>query len=217
MQRAQKRDAVHQEKFYFRKNVLPVNLSHSYKFHEPRTPSDSGSASPPSGDESSKESSKSSGCDCGCGCGGASKKHNTMPNGVQVNSTALPNGHVENPTVEKVIETLTAGMTEKETRLRNCFPEVTLNTQPPANGMDDERMKVPVEEEYEEMTIEEVICGKVCHLFKVHSRGPDCRYAGRVPWFAGACARLSQFARCGFQEQAAAEKVSRTGSNEVKW
>jgi len=36
---------------------------------------------------------------------------------------------------------------------------VTLNTQPPVNG-EDERRKIPVEEEYEEMTIEEIICGK---------------------------------------------------------
>jgi len=161
MQRAQKRDAVHQQKFFFRKNVLPVHLEHSYKFHEPRTPSASGSASPPSRDESAK----SSGCGCGCGCNGSSKKEGQtqrpMSNGVAHPHVEL-NGHThhQKPIVEKVIETLTAGVTEKETTLRNCFPEVTLNTQPPANGVDDERRRIPVEEEYEEMTIEEVICGK---------------------------------------------------------
>jgi glutamate--cysteine ligase catalytic subunit len=68
-----------------------------------------------------------------------------------------------NISVGKAIETLVngTGSGEKEKALRNCFPEVTLNTQPPADGVYDERTKVPVEEEYEEMSIEGIICGKV--------------------------------------------------------
>jgi glutamate--cysteine ligase catalytic subunit len=154
MQRAQKRDAVHQQKFFFRKSVLPVDIEHAYKFHEPRTPT---IGTPPSRDESIKSSS---GCGCGCGCNGTKDKLDDQP---QINGKAKPNGiHPSKPTtVERAIETLVNGTAEKETVLRNCFPEVTLNTLPPANGVDDERRKVPIEEEYEEMSIEEIICGKV--------------------------------------------------------
>jgi len=168
MQRAQQRDAVHQQKFFFRKNVLPVHLKEerSYKFHEPRTPSAAGTGCPPSPtltgdiDSVTAKSSSESGCGCGCGCNGSKKE--AIPNGVlpQPNGHAHTNSGDQKPLVESVIETLTANVTEKETALRNCFPEVTLNTQPPANGADDERRKVPVEEEYEEMSIEEIICGK---------------------------------------------------------
>ncbi|KZT42485.1 glutamate-cysteine ligase catalytic subunit [Sistotremastrum suecicum HHB10207 ss-3] len=41
----------------------------------------------------------------------------------------------------------------KENKLRNCYPEVP----PPA---DPEKLRVPIEEEYEEMTIDEIINGK---------------------------------------------------------
>jgi glutamate--cysteine ligase catalytic subunit len=89
MATAQKRDAAHSKKFYFRKNVLPP-----------------GQSSPSSSTASSGTSSPCS-----------------------------------------------APQQRKEKKLRNCFPVV----QYPEEGFNS----VPVEEEYEEMTMDEIINGTV--------------------------------------------------------
>ena len=44
----------------------------------------------------------------------------------------------------------------KESKLRNCFPSLPR----PLNGV----RRGPVEDEYEEMTMEEIICGKVIYF-----------------------------------------------------
>lgn len=101
MRRAQRRDALQTEKFYFRKDIFLPNSSRS------STATNSGSNSPV-------------GSDCGC---------NEVTNGV----------HRFQP--------------EKMKRMRNCFPEFP----PPP----EEYVTKKVQDEYEEMTVAEVMNGKV--------------------------------------------------------
>ncbi|KZT10714.1 glutamate-cysteine ligase catalytic subunit [Laetiporus sulphureus 93-53] len=95
MERAQKRDAVHSQKFFFRKDVFPPTSS------------------------SSRASSRCSSC--------SSSGHSSPVDGAD-------------------------DAPKKERRLRNCFPPVPK----PSNGY----LQRPVEEEYEEMTMEEIMFGK---------------------------------------------------------
>jgi glutamate--cysteine ligase catalytic subunit len=98
MQRAQKRNAAREGKFFFRKEVLPNGGQGTETSPAPSIPS-SGNVSPTASD---------------CGCG--------------------PTG-------------------KKEQKLRNCYP-----AEPePVNGV----YRRSVEEEYEEMTLEEIMNGKV--------------------------------------------------------
>jgi glutamate--cysteine ligase catalytic subunit len=98
MQRAQKRNAAREGKFFFRKEVLPNGGQGTETSPAPSIPS-SGNVSPTASD---------------CGCG--------------------PTG-------------------KKEQKLRNCYP-----AEPePVNGVH----RRSVEEEYEEMTLEEIMNGKV--------------------------------------------------------
>lgn len=90
MARAQKRDAVRSQKFYFRKDVFPPGSSRASSVCS------SGASSPVDG-----------------------------PGGTQ----------------------------QKERKLRNCFPSIPR----PVDGFDPR----PVEDEYEEMTMEEIMFGKV--------------------------------------------------------
>jgi len=108
MQRAQRRDAIGTEKFYFRKDIFLPNSSRS------STATNSGTASPVGG-----------------GCG-----HNDISNGFP---PQLP---------------------RKTKKMRNCFPEVP----PPP----EEYIARKVEDEYEEMTVAEVMNGKVGVLSRVH-------------------------------------------------
>jgi glutamate--cysteine ligase catalytic subunit len=100
MQRAQHRDALRTEKFYFRKDIFLPN--------SPRSSRDnSGSSSPVESD---------------CGCNDISNGLNYRP-------------------------------PKKSKKMRNCFPDVP----PPP----EEYAAKKVEDEYEEMTVEEVMNGKV--------------------------------------------------------
>jgi len=101
MQRAQHRDALQTEKFYFRKDIFLPNSSRSSSV------SNSGTSSPV-------------GSDCG---------RNSISNGL--------NHHPP----------------EKVKKMRNCFPDV-----PPPT---EEYTAKKVEDEYEEMTVAEVMNGKV--------------------------------------------------------
>ena len=101
MQRAQHRDALRTEKFYFRKDIFLPNSSRS------SSATNSGKTSPV-------------GSDCGC---------DSPTNGVH----KLPS--------------------EKSKKMRNCFPAVP----PPP----EEYAAKKVEDEYEEMTVAEVLNGKV--------------------------------------------------------
>lgn len=101
MQRAQHRDALQTEKFYFRKDIFLPNSSRSSSV------SNSGTSSPV-------------GSDCGC--------------------NSISNGLNHNPP-------------KKVKKMRNCFPDV-----PPPS---EEYTAKKVEEEYEEMTVAEVMNGKV--------------------------------------------------------
>ena len=101
MQRAQHRDALQAEKFYFRKDIFLPNSSRSSSV------SNSGTSSPV-------------GSDCGC---------NGINNGFHYHTS------------------------KKEKMMRNCFPEV-----PP---QPEEYSAKKVEDEYEEMTVAEVMNGKV--------------------------------------------------------
>ena len=101
MQRAQHRDALGTEKFYFRKDIFLPSSSRSSSV------GDSGASSPV-------------GSDCGC------------------NSTS--NGLHHHPP-------------KKAKKMRNCFPEVP----PPP----EEYIAKKVEDEYEEMTVAEMMNGKV--------------------------------------------------------
>lgn len=91
MARAQKRDAIRQGKFFFRKSVLPPG----YMSSTTSTPSSSGWSTPAEGQD---------------------------------------------------------GIPKKERKLRNCFPRV-----PPPPTL----VNTPVEDEYEEMSMEEIFNGKV--------------------------------------------------------
>ena len=93
MERAQRRDALHTEKFYFRKDVLPLGRT------------------VPASSVSSSSSGSSS-----------------------------PVGYSSN------------GQVYKEKKLLNCFPSLAR----PENIVDS-----PVDQEYEEMTVDEIINGKV--------------------------------------------------------
>ena len=101
MQRAQHRDALRTEKFYFRKDIFLPNSSRS------SSATNSGSSSP-----------VGSGCGCDEGTNGV---HRFPP--------------------------------KKEKRMRNCFPEFP----PPP----EEYATKKVQDEYEEMTVAEVMNGKV--------------------------------------------------------
>jgi len=101
MQRAQHRDALQTEKFYFRKDIFLSNSSRSSSV------SNSGTSSPV-------------GSDCGC--------------------DGIGNGLHYNPP-------------KKVKKMRNCFPDV-----PPPH---EEYTAKKVEDEYEEMTVAEVMNGKV--------------------------------------------------------
>ncbi len=94
MDRAQRRDAIHTQKFYFRKDVFPPGIPSPIS-----TPNSSGTASP------------------------------IEPNG----TNGIPR--------------------RKERKLRNCFAAVPA----PENG----HIHTPVEDEYEEFTLNEIINGKV--------------------------------------------------------
>ncbi|TFK54486.1 glutamate-cysteine ligase catalytic subunit [Heliocybe sulcata] len=98
MQRAQKRDAVHLQRFYFRRNVFPATMNGSAS-----SPTSSGSTSPVEG----------------------------APNGTNgINRQA----HV------------------KDKKLKNCYPRMPQSDTQTSFG--------PVDEEYEEMTIDEIMNGK---------------------------------------------------------
>ncbi|KAF8513160.1 glutamate-cysteine ligase-domain-containing protein [Hysterangium stoloniferum] len=101
MNRAQKRDAVREQKFYFRKNVLAPGRSMDFPYTEAAT------------DNTHAEAKANS------------PYHSHAP-------------------------------IHKDKVLRNCYPDV----QPP-EGLE----RPPVEEEYEEMTINEIINGKKGHCF----------------------------------------------------
>lgn len=125
MNRAQKRDAVHQQKFYFRKDVFPAGRNMDFPCTTP-VPSSDGEDSPCSD--------------------------------TKINSRPAPCGEVQaasspHPCSEANVNgfSLHAAPLGKENALRNCYPDVEPVTL--------ERM--PVDEEYEEMTINEIINGKV--------------------------------------------------------
>lgn len=101
MQRAQHRDALRNEEFYFRKDIFLPNGSRSSS-------------------ASTSEAASPVGSDCGC---------NDVSNGIDQFPPA------------------------KSKKMRNCFPEFP----PPSEEYAAKR----VEDEYEEMTIEEVMNGKV--------------------------------------------------------
>ena len=125
MQRAQHRDALRTEKFYFRKDIFLPNSSRS------STASNSGTSSPVGGDGP---------------CGGIS-------NGFHP---------------------------KKANKMRNCFPEV-----PPPS---EEYTARKVEDEYEEMTVEEVMNGKVawrspnhrCSVRLTHTSSPKGNNPGLI-------------------------------------
>ena len=101
MERSQHRDALHTEKFYFRKDIFLPNSSRS-------SSANSSGLSSPTGND--------------CGCNGTSNGFNYHP-------------------------------PKKANKMRNCFPEVP----PPP----EEYSARKVEDEYEEMTVTEVMNGKV--------------------------------------------------------
>lgn len=129
MQKAQKRDAVRSEKFYFRKNVFS-----SAERPSSRSLRSSGSSSCGSSVPSTPQD------DCPCPCGGA----NFSLDDKKVLGGGLGNG-------------LTNGFVRpKVKKMRNCFPA------PPKPETD---RVVPVEDEYELMSIEEIMVGKVRGVF----------------------------------------------------
>jgi len=130
MQSAQKRDAINTQKFFFRKQVFPPGLEDQFSVLDPKTPPNYRSR------PGSPHSNAPSDCQCGC-----KEKH-------------------ENIGLNGLIPPTLNGLGKKETRLRNCFPEVEGNIVPPVNEADDDRRRIPVEEESEEMSINEIFCGK---------------------------------------------------------
>lgn len=131
MHRAQRRDAAHSSKFFFRKSVFPPASSRS------STASSSGCVTPIEG-----------------------------VNGVNghVHGDGQPNGN---------------GTGKKERHLRNCFPPIP----PPEEGLP----KGSVDAEYEEMTMNEIMNGKVCpvHCFSFFTpASPFCLAIGdrRLTW-----------------------------------
>jgi glutamate--cysteine ligase catalytic subunit len=113
MNRAQERDAVHRQKFYFRKDVFPTGRSKDFPFTEPMPGATTQSVP----------------------CGEAQNTATPRPcSETKVNGTSPPHAHPK-----------------KEKALRNCYPDVQPVT----------LERKPVEEEYEEMSINEIINGKV--------------------------------------------------------
>lgn len=135
MNRAQKRDAVHQQKFHFRRDVFPAGHSKDFPYTEP-TPA-------PSGDMHKVPY-----------VGGTETE--PRPTCVEAQAAGLPSP-CDEPKVNG-LSSPSARPFRKENVLRNCYPDI----EPPVTL---ERM--PVEEEYEEMTIDEIINGKVCLTFRV--------------------------------------------------
>lgn len=113
MDRAQKRDAVNQQKFYFRKNVLPPGRNIDSLYTKSGT--------------------------CHCGCNGSS---NTDVSALGDVNDSVPSS----PCSEQSLPSY------KDKVLRNCFPDV----EPPST-----LERPPIETEYEEMSINEIINGKV--------------------------------------------------------
>ena len=108
MQRAQHRDALQNEKFYFRKDIFLPHSSRSSSVNN------SGTSSPVGSDY---------------GCNGTSNGLHHVP-------------------------------PRKTKRMRNCFPEV-----PPPS---EEYTTKKVEDEYEEMTVAEVMNGKARAVNRIH-------------------------------------------------
>ncbi|KAH7108152.1 glutamate-cysteine ligase catalytic subunit [Auriculariales sp. MPI-PUGE-AT-0066] len=132
MARAHVRGAARSGNFFFRKNVFLRG-------------SDLRSSSP------STNGNSRSGSDCG-----ECRKCGDEPNLSRTpSSTSLSSANSAAPLPgpgAAALEEAAMGH-KKEARLRNCFPTVP----PPSNV---ERQFGPVEEEYEEMTIEQIMCGK---------------------------------------------------------
>lgn len=134
MDRAQKRDAVRQQKFFFRKDVFPAGHSMDFPCTEPiplpegdrvTTPCTEARANPqPAPDNETQGTSTASPCPC---------------SQVKTNGSSSPYMRFTPPL-------------EKEKALRNCYPDIA-----PPVILD----RKPVQEEYEEMTINEIINGKV--------------------------------------------------------
>jgi glutamate--cysteine ligase catalytic subunit len=135
MNRAQKRDAVHQQKFYFRRDVFPAGRSNDFPCTEP-TPT-------PSGDKFEDPCAEANTTSRPALCKEA--QATTLPSSC---GEAKVNGISSPP----------ARPFGKENALRNCYPDV----EPPVT-----LERRPIEEEYEEMTINEVINGKVCFASEV--------------------------------------------------
>jgi glutamate--cysteine ligase catalytic subunit len=151
MNRAQKRDAVLEQKFYFRKDVFLPGRQARFPCTEP-------TSSPPCGEVKSPCSeAKAPAQPTPCSEVNASA-HPTPCSEAETNVPSTPGGEAKpNASPSPCSEAQNAGSSPsapagKEKVLRNCYPEV----EPPETL---ERM--PVEKEYEEMTINEIINGKV--------------------------------------------------------
>ncbi|KAF8578012.1 GCS-domain-containing protein [Ramaria rubella] len=127
MDRAQRRNAVHEQKFFFRKDVFPPGHSMDFPYTEP-TPFS------PCGGKGKKP------CD-------EAKVNLKTPPCSEAQVVRSPCGEARNADSTDV-ETMTPS---RDNALRNCYPEF----EPPEN-----LVRAPVEEEYEEMTINEIINGK---------------------------------------------------------
>lgn len=124
MDRAQKRDAINKQKFYFRKDILAPGRLIDSAYTAKSGP-------------------------CNCGCNGSSDK--TRVNG-DPDTGNLNDSIPSSPRSEQSLPSY------KDKALRNCFPDV----EPPPT-----LERPPVEMEYEEMTINEIINGKVSFLNQV--------------------------------------------------
>ena len=136
MNRAQKRDAIHQQKFYFRKDVFPAGDGMDFPCTEP--------VPEPEGDRVTTPCKANPQSALGNGSQATASGSPCPRNEAQTNGSSSPNMRFLLPL-------------KKEKALRNCYPDVA----PPVT-----LERKPVEEEYEEMTINEIINGKVHLSFK---------------------------------------------------
>lgn len=153
MKRAHVRGASSQGRFYFRKHVFMRG-------------SDLRSSTPSSNGAHSRDGSDCGGC-TPCPDAIAAKLNESTQtlgvNGNRAHSRASSSGSLESLGSSAPLPGPGAAALEeaklgkrKEARLRNCFPAVP----PPPQAELSERERVPVEHEYEEMSMEEIICGK---------------------------------------------------------
>lgn len=100
----------------------------------------------------------------------------------------------------------------KEARLKNCFPAIP----PPSEEEKSEQERVPVDEEYEEMSMEDIICGKVgwtlsCPVSLL------TLVAGRFPWLAWTGKRIRRLLRRRREGQGATFEVPRPDTTSREW